>query len=188
MGVINLFKAGEHDSVILVVNTLGGELFESKNLRNVAIREAFDEGARNGVKDIVEEFHEHPSITPGEYADGLIVSWNCDHSRTIFPILLSQADQGDLEEVKKRDTYKENQEFREAIDDAISKAEHAGARHDRFLNKERVKLAKEAFVEIEDLEFLAPKEKIGGIIESYHVDESEGTESGKGQLKKFKKQ
>ena len=56
-------------------------------------------------------------------------------------------------------------QFRKAIDGAFSKAEPAGARHDRhdrLLNIERVKFAKEAFAETEGLEFLAQKEKTGG--------------------------
>ena len=36
-----------------------------------------------------------------EYANGLIDSWKDDKSKTVFPFLLAQADQGDLEEVKK---------------------------------------------------------------------------------------
>ena len=57
-------------------------------------------------------------------------------NRRIFPFLLTQADQGDLEEVKKDDKYKEDQEFRKAIDDAFPKAEPAGTRHDRPKEKE----------------------------------------------------
>ena len=49
----------------------------------------------------MEEFHDHPAITSEEYADGLIRSWENDKSKIVFPFLLSQADQGDLEEVKK---------------------------------------------------------------------------------------
>ena len=54
-----------------------------------------------GIKYIVEEFHEHPAITSEEYANGLIDSWKKDKSKTVFPFLLAQADQGDLEKVKK---------------------------------------------------------------------------------------
>ena len=44
-------------------------------------------------------------LHPKRYANGLIVSWNHDKSKMIFPFLLTQADQGDLEEAKKGDTY-----------------------------------------------------------------------------------
>ena len=42
-----------------------------------------------------------------------------------------------MEEAKKRDKYKEDQEFRKAIDDAFSKAEPAGARHARPAEREK---------------------------------------------------
>ena len=61
-------------------------------------------------------------------------------SQTVFPFLLAQADQGDLEEVKKCGKYKEDQEFRKAIDDAFPKAEPAGARHERSLTEKEPSL------------------------------------------------
>ena len=42
-------------------------------------------------------------------------------SRTVFPFLLDQADQGDLKEVKKLTNIRMIQEFRKAIDDAFQK-------------------------------------------------------------------
>ena len=62
-GVINLFNAKKHDSVIPLINALEKRQFNGRNLKDVAIREAFYEGALRGIKDIVEEFHEHPAIT-----------------------------------------------------------------------------------------------------------------------------
>ena len=100
-GVNNLFEAEKHDSVIPLINALEKRTFKSKNLKDVAIRWAFDEGAQRGIKDIVEKFHEHPAITSWKYAEGLIDSWEHDNSNMIvFPFLLAQADQGDLEEAK----------------------------------------------------------------------------------------
>ena len=96
-GVINLFNAKKHDSVIPLINALEKRQFNGRNLKNAAIRQAFKIGARRGIKDIVEEFHEHPAITSEGYAYGLIYSWENDKLNT-FPFLLSQADQGDLEE------------------------------------------------------------------------------------------
>ena len=52
-------------------------------MKDVAIREAFYEGAWRGIKDIVEELHEHPAITSEEYADGLVESWNDDKSNSL---------------------------------------------------------------------------------------------------------
>ena len=97
---INLFDAKKHDSVIPLINALEKRQFNGRNLKDVAIREAFYQGALRGIKDIVEELHEHPAITSERYAYGLIGSWKDGNSKTVFPFLLAQADQGDLEKVK----------------------------------------------------------------------------------------
>ena len=52
-------------------------------MKDVAIQEAFYQGAVRGIKDIVEKFHEHPAITSEEYADGLIDSWKNDKSDSL---------------------------------------------------------------------------------------------------------
>ena len=94
--------AKKYDSVIPLINALEKRPFNGRNLKDVAIQRAFYEGALRGIKYIVEEFHEHPAITSERYADGLVDSWKDDKSKIVFPFLLTQADQGDLEEVKKR--------------------------------------------------------------------------------------
>ena len=71
-GVINLFNAKKHDSVIPLINALEKIPFNGRKLKNVAIQRAFYPGAWRGIKYIVEEFHEHPAITSERYADGLI--------------------------------------------------------------------------------------------------------------------
>ena len=62
-GVINLFDAKKHDSVIPLINALEKRQFNGRNLKNVAIQRAFYQGAEKGIKYIVEEFHEHAAIT-----------------------------------------------------------------------------------------------------------------------------
>ena len=57
VGIMNLFNAKKHDSVISLINALG-KRFNGKNLKNNAIQEAFYEGAKRGIKDIVEKLHE----------------------------------------------------------------------------------------------------------------------------------
>ena len=98
-----------------------------------------------GIKDIVEKFHEHPAITPERYAYRLRVSWTSDESKTIFRFLLTQADQGDLENARQRKTYEEDQEFRDEIDKTMKIAPSVGMRHGRFL--ERTKLVIKALEE-----------------------------------------
>src|SRR3984957_19796742 len=75
-GVFNLLNAEKHDSVIPLINALEKRQFNSRDLTNAAIQQAFHQGAWRGIKYIVEEFHEHPTITPERYAEGLIDSWD----------------------------------------------------------------------------------------------------------------
>ena len=154
--VFNLFKAKQHGSVISLINALEKRHFNNGKLKNVATREAFDQGAKRSIKHIVEELHEHTAITSDRYASGLTKSWENDKSKMVFSFLLTQADQGDLGKAKEHDNYEEDLEFRKAIDDAFPRAEPAGSRHARFLNKERVRLAKEAFSEFPSTN-LSPK-------------------------------
>ena len=82
-GVINLFNAKKHDSVIPLINALEKIQFNGRRLKNVAIQRAFYQGAWRGIKHFVEEFHEHPAITSERYADGLIESWKYDKLKYI---------------------------------------------------------------------------------------------------------
>jgi len=178
--VRDLFDAEKYASVILLINALEKRQFNGRKLNDVAIQWAFYEGAWRGIKGIVEKFHEHPAITSKEYADGLSVSWEKDNLNITFPFLLTQADQGDLEEARRLRRYDENQTFRDDIDGAFSEAEPAGSRYRRFLVREMVRLVKEAFDEAAGLESLGKGKEVGGIILDY-LGGSEGTEGGKGQ-------
>ena len=73
----------KHGLVIPLINALEKRQFNGRKLNNVAIQKAFNEGAWRGIKDIVEEFHEHPAITSEIYAYGLINSWENDKSNGI---------------------------------------------------------------------------------------------------------
>ena len=123
--------------------------------------------------------HEPSAITSGWYALGLINSWSSGTPNPVFQFLLEQADKSDLEEVKQMWEYKLNQEFRKAIDDTFPKAEPAGERLERLLNREITKLAMKIFSEIEGLGPLDKEKALGGIIGSYLVGGSEGTKSEK---------
>ena len=134
-GVISLFKAGKHDLVVPLVNALGKRTFKSKSLKEEAIQRAFREGTRRGNQDIVELYCEHPAITSEEYAGGLYASWNYGEPNQVFQFLLEQADQGDLDEAKKKYAYEEHQKFRPAIDKAPKPAPPAGSRHHRPIER-----------------------------------------------------
>ena len=168
-GVIRLFTAKKHGSVLPLINALEERQFNGRNLKNPAIREAFDQGVFHGIKYIVEELHEHYVITPWHYANGLRISWRWDMSKMVFPFVLSQADKYDLEEVKRCDEYNEDQGFRDAIDEAFSNAEPAGSRHARFFGRPRLT--------IETLDDVMTtgvwKQEPGSIIASYLVGEQE---------------
>ena len=49
----------------------------------------------------MERFHDHPAITPEVYAQGLINSGDRSTQNPIFNFLLGEADQDDLNTVKK---------------------------------------------------------------------------------------
>jgi hypothetical protein len=178
LGVMNLSVAERYDYVIHLIDSLGKRQFNGRKLKNVAVQCAFYEGALRGIKYFAEEFYEHPAITSERYVDGLINSWMHDKAKTAFPILLSHADQCDLEKAKEDAIYRDNAEFRDAIDDAIPNAGPLRSRIQR--PKRRVELVKEAFSETASNQLLAQEKGPGDIILGY-LGESEGTEGGKGQ-------
>ena len=169
-GVINLINAKKHDSVIPLINALEKRQVNGRNLNNVAIQQAFHQGAKRGIKYIVEELHEHLAITPVWYACGLLNSWDHDQLKT-FPFLLTQADQGDLKKVKEVVMYKNNQEFRKAIDDTFESAPPVGTRYLRFFG--RAKIAITTLNDVMDTGVWM--QEPGSIIASYLLGEQEET-------------
>ena len=98
---------------------------------------AFYEGIEGGDQDIVGVYCEHPVITSERYADGLNLSWNYGKSNQVFPFLLEQVDQGDLEAVKKRYADEKYEKFRLAIDEAFKTVRPTGSRHLRPIERVR---------------------------------------------------
>ena len=117
------------------MNALGKRTFKSKSLKEEAIQVAFYEGAEGGNQDIVELYCEHPAITSEEYADGLNESWNYGKPNQVFPFLLEQADQGDLDMAKEEYADEDYEKFRQAIDEAPKPVPPAGSRHLRLVEK-----------------------------------------------------
>ena len=66
---------------------------------------------------------------------GLMEAFTRNMSNPVFGFLLSQADRGDLEQAKKERYYKEYEQFRLAIDEALKTAGPAGTRHERFFDR-----------------------------------------------------
>jgi hypothetical protein len=172
IGVEKLFDAKKHDSVIPLISALEKKTFNGRNLTGVAIQRAFYEGAEKGIKYFVEEFYDHPAVISGWYAAGLAGSWE-HKSSTMFPFLLAQADQDDLEKSKNNNKYENDQEFRSAIDSAFSNAKPAGTRRERGSARHAMKILSN----IQGLELLREKE-IGGTIAAYLVGEPEETDGG----------
>ena len=154
-----------------MINALEKRQFNGKNLKNFTIQEVFYEGAMRGIEDIVGKFHEHPAITSWEYAEGLNLSWRFDEpKKMVFPFLVSQADQGDLGEAKKRVIYDQDPDFRKAIDDAMTTAPLAGMRRARFFERTKI-----AIKTLNDVMITGEwMQEPGIIIASYLLGESEG--------------
>ena len=131
-GVGKLFKVGKHDLVVPLVNALGKRTFKSDLLKEEAIHVAFWKGVKGGNQDIVEEYYEHPAVTSDEYAVGLNASWKHGEPNQVFPLLLKQADQGDLDMVKKKFACNLYPTFHQAIGEATKPVPPAGSRHQHF--------------------------------------------------------
>ena len=170
--VIDLFNGEKHDLIIPLIDALGKRPCRSGSLKVIAIQSAFHGGASRGIKYIVEEFHKNPAITSQRYAKALIASWIHDGSKIIFPFLLSQADEGDLEMTRNDwGRCREEAGFWHAIDKARKIAPPAGTRHARFF--ERVKLGIKTLNDVMSTgEWI---QEPGIIIASYLLAEPEGT-------------
>ena len=120
------------------MNALRERTFKSDRLEEEAIERAFREGTERGNQDIVEEYCEHPAITSEEYSWGLRDSWNYGKPNQVFPFLLEQADQGDLDEAKKKFPNMSHGKFCQAIDEAPKPVPPAGSRHLRPIERARI--------------------------------------------------
>ena len=85
-GIEHLFEAKKHASVIPLIHELVNMKSKSKELKNIAIQKAF-RGAESGIKEIVEEFYDHPAITPRDYSTAFVNAWDCEeqHPEAILP-------------------------------------------------------------------------------------------------------
>ena len=103
-GVKNLFNLDhtDHTKYTACLDPLL-EAFESqeslRHLKDVLSKTAFIRGSMKGIKPVVEYLYDDPAVTPGIYAQGLIVSKKRDMVDTTN-FLLKEADQDDLNAVK----------------------------------------------------------------------------------------
>ena len=155
------------------MKALGERTFKSDRLKEVAILKAFWEGTRRGNQGIVELYCEHPAITSREYAEGLYQSWNNGKPNQVFPFLLKQADQGDLDLAKKGYAYGDYSKFHLAIDEAFKAALPAGS---RIISVEKVQCVLEVLVPITRA---SDEYGPGRIIKDYLLGEKENTKKHK---------
>jgi len=168
-GVYKLFERQCIECVILLLDALeGSESF--KYLKDVSIKQAFRSGLYHGNKSIVELLYDHPAVTSQDYATGLINSGCRSTQDPMFIFLLGEADQDDLNAVKKHDWYRtRSEEFRKMIENALLTAKPGGTRPDRRNNIQRAKLAIETF---ENDSSMRIPTVISQLIASYLVEES----------------
>jgi len=128
-GVGHLFRFKRTECVEPLLNALdGSESF--KHFKGIAIKKAFKCGSLEGNKSIVERFYDHPAVTSKDYAVGLTASVCKSTQGPIFTFLLGEADQDDLNAVKRDPNYKYNTsyEFKKVIEDALLTAKPGGTR------------------------------------------------------------
>ena len=89
-------------------------------------RRHFMKELKEAIKTLWKLYYEHPAITSEEYAYGLYASWNDGKPNQVFPFLLKQADQGDLDKAKEKYADEYYAEFRQAIDEAPKPVPPAG--------------------------------------------------------------
>ena len=149
--------------LIPLLDTLKDKTFRSERLEAIATQMAFKEGVERAREDVLKRTFDHPAITPGLYADALIVTekrWGpCKLTREW---LLERADRVDLQEVQERINFRIlDFKFRAAIDEALKTAQPGGTRtHDI----QRVERAEEIF---EKLGYFRESEEPVDLISAY---------------------
>jgi len=166
-GVENLFEGKRTECLEPLLHALEGK--ESfRHLKDVAIKKAFMEGSYHGNKPIVERFHDHPAVSVEDYAYGLIYSGKRSTQDPNFIFLLGEADQDDLNAVKKHDLYESrSDEFKKVIEDALVIAKPGGTRS--TLPFQRAELVMTTFNEDSNMRIPTV---ISQLIAFYLVDES----------------
>ena len=87
----------------------------------------------------------------------------------VFPFLLGQSDQGDLDRAKKENAYRDDPKFRQVIDEAFKTAPPAGSRHQRYFERARAKLATNTLDTVYGTKMW--QQEPGSILASYLVGE-----------------
>ena len=103
-GVDALFDKNKTECLDPLLSALNEGTFLSKDLENIAIRQAF-RSASSYTDDralLAKRFFDHPAISAKDYSDALYDSYrNGGKTKELFYWLLARADRQDLEAVKK---------------------------------------------------------------------------------------
>lgn len=163
LGIQELFIEERTNCINPLLSVLRGKEFLSERLEDIAIQTAFKSGAKTRNVLMVKTFYAHPAITPGVYADVLLVPGMLNSLDPFSVRLLRAADRDDLQAV--RDKYGgKSSDFRRVIKKAFATAEPGG---NRLTSLERAKLAKKIFSVRTGTSLTAPGP--GDIIGSYLI-------------------
>lgn len=129
MGIYNLFLNKRTDCIHPLLAALESRGLLGKRLKDVAIQEAFDLGARKHSEYWVKALYDNPAITSKVYASGLVGSGRLDAQDPVFKWLLETASCKDLQAVRDNgDHLCGFEDFRVAFNEALSVAKPEKAR------------------------------------------------------------
>lgn len=141
-GIAELVSGKRTSCMNPLLTALKGKEFLSKRLEDVAVQTAFMSGAVARNKSLINDFYDHPAITPKVYADVLLTPGLFNVHDPSFRFLLETADQDDLRMVQ--NGYKrKSSNFRATIKYTMSTAKPGGFRLGAPVR--RAEIAKETF-------------------------------------------
>jgi len=128
-GIERLFDNKRTDCIHPLLTALESRELLSKRLKDIAIQEAFDCGAREHSEYWVKALYDNPAITSKVYASGLAGSGRLYVQDPVFKWLLATASRKDLQAVRDSGDHLGGFEgFRVAFNEALSVAKSDKAR------------------------------------------------------------
>ena len=129
IGIDRLFDSKRTDCIRPLLAALEGRELLSKRLKDIAIQEAFKNGAKKRSEYWVKDLYDDPAITPEVYASGLAFSGWFEAQDPVFKWLLATASRKDLQAVRDNDDHLDGfEDFRVAFSEALSVAKPDKAR------------------------------------------------------------
>jgi len=129
MGIFKLFDSKRTDCIRPLLAALESRKLLSKRLKDIAIQEAFDWGARKHSEYWVKALYDNPAITSEVYASGLAGSGRLYAQDPVFKWLLATASRKDLQAVRDSGEHLCGfEDFRVAFNEALSVAKSDKAR------------------------------------------------------------